>query len=60
MLLLKFQMKELQENEIMSLDKIIDQKRGEKVWNKGKCVKIPLLKNENGSLPHTLVFSQVF
>ena len=45
----KFQIerKNFRKNEIMSLDKIIDQKGGGgEVWNKGKCVKIPLLKTK--------------
>ena len=44
----KFQIerKNFRKNETVSLDKIIDQKRGEKVLEKGKCIKIHLLKSK--------------
>ena len=55
----KIRKKKLQKNEIVSLDKIIDQK-GETGLEKRKMYQNSLLKNQNGNLFHTLVFSQVF
>ena len=43
--------KKIQENETVSLDKNKWSKRGGKVWKKGKCIKIPLLKSKMAIYP---------
>ena len=44
----------------MSLDKIIYQKGAKRFGTKEKMYQNSFVKNQNGSLPRTLVFSQVF
>ena len=43
----------------MSLEKKLLIKKGEKVWKKGKCIKIPLLNTKMAIIPYFSVQSGI-
>ena len=51
--------KNFRKNETVSLEKKLLIKKGEKVWKKGKCIKIPLLNTKMAIIPYFSVQSGI-